>query len=120
MARAGHEDVNILESGRALTLMVFRAAVAAVAAGAGAMGAAAAGGGGVEAAQVWVAIGAAAAAFGGVIGVPQQAARTEAPTGEVEHMRRYPETTQLDIVTDASPDTRRGRRRDKGAGYEPL
>lgn len=119
-----YEQVNILESGRALALVLLRAAVAALAAGAGALGTAAAGGNGIEPAQVWVAIGAGAAAFGAVVGVPGSEAKTNAPMGEVEKMRRHPETTQLQAVP-APPGTRRNRHRGNpgqngDTGYEPV
>lgn len=102
------QQVNILESGRALTLMLTRAAVAAVAAGAGALGSAGIGDDAIQAGQWAVAIGAAAAAFGGVIGVPQQHITSEAPDGELQKIRQ-PDTSQLQVV-DGEPGTRRARR----------
>lgn len=81
------EQVKIVESGRALALTLLRASVAAVAAGAGALGTAAIGSAELEAGQYWAALGAAAAAFGVVIGVPEGAVKVQAPHGETGKIR---------------------------------
>lgn len=82
------EHVKVIESKRALALMLLRASVAAVAAGAGALGTAAIGGGELVVGQYWAALGAAAAAFGVVIGVPEGGVDAQVPGGETKKIRQ--------------------------------
>lgn len=97
----GQQPVKITSTKGKLILTALRAGVAALAAGAGALATVSVGdNAGIESQQYWAALAAAAAAFGGVIGVRDRDVEAVAPSGELDKMRAESNAGQRHISED--------------------